>query len=291
MRGETRSCQKGTGCALRARAGPADEGDRRAVLQRVMAGLMREQRILALNDEADHGYRERQPGRKTKVRSRATTARRPKEMGGGADLDIRARGCATEARLANSDRTVGHAIFPARFRLRGGDAASLDGERLLADGRHRVRHREAAARARGRQNVTGADVPKFRNLWEHIRPKMRNRACGNPLARPRTLLIDSEQVDSGDALDKTSGPPRRRDRALSPGDLAVPAARAGTRPGGHARARRLRLPESYRPGGRLNTRRHARPVMMPTDGTPTRSPAGLVPFEDAMTSEVSHGQR
>ena len=32
----------------------------------------------------------------------------------------------------------------------------------------------------------------FRNFDEH----------GNPLARPRTLLIDSEQLDSGEALDK-----------------------------------------------------------------------------------------
>ena len=32
----------------------------------------------------------------------------------------------------------------------------------------------------------------FRNFDEH----------GNPLARPHTLLIDSEQLDSGEALDK-----------------------------------------------------------------------------------------
>ena len=139
-------------------------------------------------------------------------------------------------------------------------------------------------------NIPGADVPKFRNLWEHIRPKMpkrgrgkaggldplslpldlqtalealyghyeqtfalwekagiaappcfiivcnntstsklvydffsgffranedgsstlvkgrpplfRNFDDGNPLARPHTLLIDSEQLDSGEPLDK-----------------------------------------------------------------------------------------
>ena len=33
----------------------------------------------------------------------------------------------------------------------------------------------------------------FRNFDEH----------GNPLARPHTLLIDSEQLDSGEALDKS----------------------------------------------------------------------------------------
>jgi type III restriction enzyme len=35
-------------------------------------------------------------------------------------------------------------------------------------------------------------LPLFRNFDEH----------GEPLARPRTLLIDSEQLESGEALDK-----------------------------------------------------------------------------------------
>ena len=49
-----------------------------------------------------------------------------------------------------------------------------------------------------RQNKDGTSqlefgrLPLFRNTDEH----------GNPLARPRTLLIDSEQLESGDALDK-----------------------------------------------------------------------------------------
>ncbi|RUQ28884.1 MAG: restriction endonuclease [Candidatus Competibacteraceae bacterium] len=48
-----------------------------------------------------------------------------------------------------------------------------------------------------RQNDNGATtlengrLPLFRNFDE----------CGNPLGRPRTLLIDSEQLESGDALD------------------------------------------------------------------------------------------
>ena len=49
-----------------------------------------------------------------------------------------------------------------------------------------------------RENDDGSSTPVngrlelFRNFDEH----------GNPLARPRTLLIDSEQLESGDALDK-----------------------------------------------------------------------------------------
>ena len=52
--------------------------------------------------------------------------------------------------------------------------------RLLPRERRRLDH----ARER-------ADWPLFRNFDEH----------GNQLARPRTLLIDSEQLESGEALD------------------------------------------------------------------------------------------
>lgn len=44
----------------------------------------------------------------------------------------------------------------------------------------------------GRMTLENGRLPLFRNFDEH----------GNPLARPRTLLIDSEQLESGDALDK-----------------------------------------------------------------------------------------
>ena len=262
------------------------------MLQRVMPGLMGMKRILALNDEAHHCYREKPAGEDDEgsPQGRRPQGGRP-EPGGGARLDLRARSRPAEARPAARDRPLGHALLPARLRLRGGNAVPLDGERLLADGRHRVRHREAAARAGGRQHPrrrrcrssgtcgstsarrcrsggrgkaggldplslpldlqtaiealyghyeqtfalwekAGIAVPPcfiivcnntsssklvydfvsgflrenedgsstlvngrlelFRNFDEH----------GNPLARPRTLLIDSEQLDSGEALDK-----------------------------------------------------------------------------------------
>lgn len=44
----------------------------------------------------------------------------------------------------------------------------------------------------GSSTLEQGRLPLFRNFDEH----------GNPLARPRTLLIDSEQLESGDALDK-----------------------------------------------------------------------------------------
>ena len=50
-------------------------------------------------------------------------------------------------------------------------------------------HRESEA---GTTTLENGRLPLFRNFDEH----------GNRLARPRTLLIDSEQLESGDALDK-----------------------------------------------------------------------------------------
>ncbi len=60
------------------------------------------------------------------------------------------------------DRPLGDAVLPARLGLRRGHALPLDDERLLAHGRDRVRHREAAARpGRGQHpRRRDADVPQ-----------------------------------------------------------------------------------------------------------------------------------
>ena len=46
-------------------------------------------------------------------------------------------------------RSIGDAVLPTRVGLCRGDAVHVDDERFLADGRHRVRHRETAAGAGG----------------------------------------------------------------------------------------------------------------------------------------------
>jgi hypothetical protein len=45
------------------------------------------------------------------------------------------------------------------------------------------------------ENIPGDEMPMFRNFDE---------TAGNSLPRPNTLLIDSEQLEAGDALDDNS---------------------------------------------------------------------------------------
>ena len=74
------------------------------------------------------------------------------KQGSGAGMDLGTGGGTTQARPEPGARSVGHAVLPPWLRLPGGHAVSLDDERLLAHGRHRVRHRQAAPRAGGRQH-------------------------------------------------------------------------------------------------------------------------------------------
>ena len=79
-------------------------------------------------------------------------------------------------------RSVGDAVLPARLRLCRGNAVSLDDERLLADGCHRMRHRQAAARARGGQysRRRDADVPQSLGAHPHEDAEERARQGGKP---------------------------------------------------------------------------------------------------------------
>ena len=82
LRRETLELSKGGRALLRGQ-GPdlrtkETEGQ---MLQRVMPGLMGMKRILVLNDEAHHCYREKPAGEDDEGPSRATTARRPNGTG------------------------------------------------------------------------------------------------------------------------------------------------------------------------------------------------------------------
>ena len=114
-----------------------------------------------------------------------------------------------------------------------------------------------------RQNEDGSTTLEngrlalFRNFDEH----------GNPFARPCTLLIDSEEIESGDALDdnfRIDG--RRRDRPFSPrdhrADRRPPSGRkhhrSGTAPGSHEHRRQTRPTRRIDPVRGLGLHAHGR---------------------------------
>jgi type III restriction enzyme len=156
--------------------------------------------VLVINDEAHHCYRAKP--KEAEADDRGPEGRRQgrgeEEQRGRAPVDQRHRGRQAQARRAYRVRPLGHAILPARLGLRRGHAVPLDDVRLLADGRHRVRHRQAAARAGVRQHHR-RDAPKFRNLWDHIgkrMPKKGVRTAGklDPLSLPTELYTALEAL-------------------------------------------------------------------------------------------------
>ena len=295
LRRETLELSKG-GRALLQGQGPdlrtkETEGQ---MLQRVMPELMAMKRILALNDEAHHCYRERPTGEdedkegplKGDARKEADKNREAARVWiSGLEAVRRKLGLqrvidlsATPFFLSGSGYREG-VLFP----WTASDFSLMD---AIECGIVKLPRVPVA------DNIPGGETPKFRNLWEHIRPKMPKRGrgkaggldplslpvelqtalealyghyektfelwakagievppcfivvCnntstsklvhdfisgyqrqnedgstsllngrlplfrnfdehGNPLARPRTLLIDSEQLDSGEALDKS----------------------------------------------------------------------------------------
>ena len=81
-------------------------------------------------------------------------------------------------------RPLRDAVLPARLRLRRGHALPLDDQRLLADGRHRVRHRQAAARAGRRQHPRRRDADVPQPLGAHRQEDAEEGARQGRRARP-----------------------------------------------------------------------------------------------------------
>ena len=261
------------------------------MLQRVMPELMSMKRILALNDEAHHCYREKPAGDDEEGPLKGDDRKEADKNRAAARVWI--SGLEAVQRRLGLQRVIDLSATP--FFLRGSGYAEGTLFPWTASDFSLMDAIESGIvklpRVPVADNIPGGDMPKFRNLWEHIRPKMpkkgRGKAggldalslplplqtalealyghyektfelwakagidvppcfivvCnntstsklvhdfiagferenedgstslvngrlalfrnfdehGNPLARPRTLLIDSEQLDSGEALDK-----------------------------------------------------------------------------------------
>ena len=159
---------KGSRALLQGR-GPAPDTTESTgqMIRRVMPELMGMTRIMVLNDEAHHCYREK-PGEDDEGPLKADDRKEAKEnYGGGAALGLRPRIRAKETRHQPRDRPLRHAVLPARVGLRRGHALSVDDERLLAHGRDRMRDREAAPGAGGGQHPRGRHAPLPQSVGAH----------------------------------------------------------------------------------------------------------------------------
>ena len=159
------------------------------MLQRACGELMALKSVVVINDEAHHCYRER-PEQAMKSRLSGEEKDEAKKNNEAARLWISGiealkRKFGIAARL----RSLGDAVLPARLGLSRRLAVSLGGQRLLADGRDRMRHRQAAAHPGRRQPARG-EMPIYRDLWkqsgkEHAEEGRGKRGKGDPLSAAR----------------------------------------------------------------------------------------------------------
>ena len=179
LRRETLPLSKG-GRALLQGPGPAlrtkeTEGQ---MLQRVMPGLMGMKRILALNDEAHHCYREKPADEGEEGPLKGDDRKEAERNREAAQVWI--SGLEVVQRKLGLQRVIDLSATP--FFLRG--SGYREGVRLpwTASDFSLMDAIESGIvklpRVPVADNIPGGEMPKFRNLWEHIRPKMPKRGCG-----------------------------------------------------------------------------------------------------------------
>jgi hypothetical protein len=189
-------------------------------------------------------------------------------------VDLRTRSRQAQARRRARLRPLRHPVLPARLRLRRGHAVPVDGERLLADGRDRVRHREAPARAGRREHPRRRDLPMYRNLWEHIRKDMPKKGRGqggelDPLKLPtllQTALAGALRPLRED-LRALAGAAASRSRPASSSSARTPRSRSwSTTTSRASSAARRRLVDSSRTAASpcsATSTRHGNPLPRP----------------------------
>jgi type III restriction enzyme len=197
---ETLEISKGGRALLQGR-GPAiqsleTEGQ---MLQRVMPGLMGMKRILAINDEAHHCYREKATGEAEEGDLKGEDRKEAEKNREAARLWI--SGLEAAQRTLGLERVVDLSATP--FFLRGSgyaegtlfpwtmsDFSLMD---AIECGIVKLPRVPVA------DNIPGGDMPKFRNLWEHIGKKMPKKGRGkggelDPLSLPVELQTALEAL-------------------------------------------------------------------------------------------------
>ena len=168
------------------------------MLQRVMPGLMGLKNILVLNDEAHHCYREK-PGETEEETLRGDDRKEAEKNAEAARLWI--SGLETVGGKLGLNRVIDLSATP--FFLRGSGYAEgtlfpwtmCDFSLMDAIECGIVK----LPRVPVADNIPGGDMPKFRNLWEHIRDDMPKKGRGkashlDPLSLPVELQTALEAL-------------------------------------------------------------------------------------------------
>ncbi len=168
------------------------------MLQRVMPGLMGMKNVMVLNDEAHHCYREK-PGEAEEGAFMGEDKEEARKNTEAARLWI--SGLASVARRLGVARVVDLSATP--FFLRGSGYAegtlfpwTMNDFSLMDAIECGI---VKLPRVPVADNVSGDDMPKFRNLWEHIRARMPKKGRGkaanlDPLSLPTLLKTALEAL-------------------------------------------------------------------------------------------------
>ena len=132
--------------------------------------------IMVLNDEAHHCYLDK-PIQPCEAEVEADRTPRTKDATSDARVWFTGPPGGRQARRASSDlRPVGDAVLPDGLRLQRGLHLPVDGQRLLADGRDRVRHRQGAAHP-GRRRRRRTTLVTYLRLWDYVGDELPKRAA------------------------------------------------------------------------------------------------------------------
>jgi type III restriction enzyme len=168
------------------------------MIQRVMPGLMGIKDILVINDEGHHCYREK-PDREHEEQLRGDERREAEQNNEAARLWI--TGLEAVNRKLGVTRVLDLSATP--FFLRGSGYAEGTLFPWTVSDFSLMDSIEAGIvklpRVPVADNIPGGEVPKFRNLWEHIRAKMPKRGRGkggtlDPLSIPVELQTALEAL-------------------------------------------------------------------------------------------------
>ena len=161
------------------------------ILQRVMPGLMGMKRVLAFNDEAHHCYREKPPGEDEEGPLKGDDRKEADKNREAARVWI--SGLEAVQRKLGLLRVIDLSATP--FFLRGSGYAEGTLFPWTASDFSLMDAIECGIvklpRVPVADNIPGGDMPKLRNLWEHIGPKMPKRGRGTTAALdPLSLPVE-----------------------------------------------------------------------------------------------------